>query len=290
MPHGMLDPYFQRAAGRKLKAVRNQLYWKLVEHQLFNSADGILFTCEEEKRLAQQPFHPYRPKQTAVVGLGVEQPPNYVVAMREAFIKQCPAASTQPYLLFLSRIHEKKGVEMLLTAYANLRKKILDNVLSTSETPGGFALPILVVAGPGSDTPYGQRMQEIVKKTPCLQNNVLFSGMLTGLAKWGAFYGCEAFILPSHQENFGIAVVEALACKKNVLISNKINIWREIQAAGSGIVADDTLEGTQSLLRHWQELSLDEKQWRQQQAHLSFQQNFAVLPAAQRFKAAVQKL
>lgn len=57
------------------------------------------------------------------------------------------------------------------------------------------------------------------------------------------------FILPSHQENFGIAVVEALGCGKPVLISNKVNIWREIDSDNAGWVADDTYEGCLSLLK-----------------------------------------
>jgi glycosyltransferase involved in cell wall biosynthesis len=73
--------------------------------------------------------------------------------------------------------------------------------------------------------------------------------MLEGDAKWGAFYGCEAFVLPSHQENFGISVVEALACDKPVLISSKVNIWREISEDNAGIVEEDTLEGVRRLLR-----------------------------------------
>jgi glycosyltransferase involved in cell wall biosynthesis len=75
--------------------------------------------------------------------------------------------------------------------------------------------------------------------------------MLTGDAKWGALYGCDAFILPSHQENFGIAVVEALACGKPVLISNKVNIWREIEKDRAGTVRDDTVSGTKRLLDYW---------------------------------------
>src|ERR1700681_4147664 len=49
MPHGMLDPYFQRASGRKFKSLRNWLYWKLTEGQVCNGADGMLFTCEAER-------------------------------------------------------------------------------------------------------------------------------------------------------------------------------------------------------------------------------------------------
>ena len=75
--------------------------------------------------------------------------------------------------------------------------------------------------------------------------------MLEGDAKWGAFYGCEAFVLPSHQENFGIAVVEALACGKPVLLSDKVNIWREIEEDGAAFVEPDSQEGTTRLLQRW---------------------------------------
>ena len=76
-------------------------------------------------------------------------------------------------------------------------------------------------------------------------------GMLSGAAKWGALYGCEAFVLPSHQENFGIAVVEALACGRPVLISDQVNIWREIVEDGAGIAEADTEEGVEKLLRRF---------------------------------------
>jgi len=75
--------------------------------------------------------------------------------------------------------------------------------------------------------------------------------MLQGDAKWGALYGCEAFVLPSHQENFGIAVVEALACGKLVLISDQVNIGREIVEDGAGLVEGDTEEGVEKLLRQF---------------------------------------
>jgi glycosyltransferase involved in cell wall biosynthesis len=278
MPHGMLDPYFQRAAGRRLKAIRNTLYWKLLEQQLLHAADGLLFTCEEERRLAAQPFRPYHPKRTVVVGLGVEEPPQQRAAMQQALLAKCPELAATPYILFLSRVHEKKGVELLLNAYA----------AAAAALPSSAKLPRLLVAGPGLDTPYGQRMQALVASLPALRDAVLFPGMLTGDAKWGAFYGCEAFILPSHQENFGIAVVEALACGKPVLISNQVNIWREIEAGGGGYVKDDTPAGTLALLTHWQQLTTGAKAKFQQQARQTFESEFAVQPAAKRFLQAIQ--
>ena len=81
---------------------------------------------------------------------------------------------------------------------------------------------------------------------------MIFTGLLTGNPKWGAFAAAEAFILPSHQENFGIAVVEALACGIPVLISHEVNIWREIVAAGCGYAEDDDPAGTRRLLERWQ--------------------------------------
>ncbi|MFD1871207.1 glycosyltransferase [Hymenobacter bucti] len=298
MPHGMLDPYFQRAPGRRLKAIRNTLYWMLLEQQLIAEADAILFTCEEERLLAQQPFQPYRPKRTIVVGLGVEEPPAYQPAMQQALLALCPELRGQPYMLFLSRIHEKKGVDLLLEAYASVaaagplaeprQAAALTRSVGADTSVAAPQLPKLVVAGPGLDTAYGQRMQELVANSAVLQKAVLFPGMLTGDAKWGAFYGCECSVLPSHQENFGIAVVEALACGKPVLISNQVNIWREIEGAGGGIVAPDTLPGVQKLLGHWQQAAAAEKARLQKRARVTFEQEFAVGPAAQRFLQAVQ--
>jgi glycosyltransferase involved in cell wall biosynthesis len=76
-------------------------------------------------------------------------------------------------------------------------------------------------------------------------------GMLRGDAKWGAFLASEAFVLPSHQENFGIAVAEALACGRPVLLSDKVNIAADIVADGAGLMEPDTSAGTARLLERW---------------------------------------
>ncbi|GAB3163113.1 hypothetical protein GCM10027291_02130 [Telluribacter humicola] len=246
MPHGMLDPYFQKASGRRLKAIRNWLYWKVIESKTVNEADGIVFTCEKELHLARLPFRPYQPKREINIGFGIIEPPAYTTAMSEAFASKCPDLNNRPYILFLSRINEKKGVDLFINAYAKL---IQDPKNNQAE------LPVLVIAGPGIDTPYGQYIQDLVYSNEGMKNRVFFPGMINGDAKWGALYGCDTFILPSHQENFGIAVVEALACAKPVLISNQINICEEIERSGSGFVADNTTDGTYQLLETWHRLT-----------------------------------
>lgn len=276
MPHGMLDPWFQEAETRRLKAIRNWFYWKLIEHKVVRDADGLLFTSETELQMARLPFRPYQPKQEVNVGYGIQEPPAYTPSMKEAFREHYPDLDKTPYLLFIGRIHEKKGVDLLLKAYATLLEQQPQN-----------DFPNVVIAGPGSDTPFGVKLRQFVAETPALQQRVFFTGMLTGLAKWGAFYGCEAFSLPSHQENFGIAVAEAMACKKPVLISNQVNIWREIESSKAAFVDENTLTGTQRLLQQWVMLPQSDKIVMGEMAKETFQKYFAVKPAATRFKDAV---
>lgn len=275
MPHGMLDPYFQRAADRRFKAIRNLVYWELIEKHVVNDADGLLFTCEMEMVLARETFKGYHPKKQINVGYGIKAPPDYNDGMRKAFTEKCPDLEGQPYLLFLSRIHEKKGVDLLIEAYAKM-------------IAAGYDLPKLVIAGPGLVTNFGKKVHQAAYSNPKLQDKVYFPGMLYGDAKWGALHGCEAFILPSHQENFGIAVVEALASAKPVLISNQINIYMEIEAGGGGIVADDTMEGTMQMLKRWVALSLPEREQAGHNALRVFNENFHITTASIAFTNAIK--
>ncbi|WP_442590899.1 glycosyltransferase [Pedobacter sp. AW31-3R] len=285
MPHGMLDPYFQKAPERRLKAIRNALYWRWIEQHLVNKADGLLFTCEEELVLANGTFKGYQPKGKLVVGLGVDPAPFDKAALTEAFRKKCPGLNGSAYFLFLSRIHEKKGVELLVKAYSAL----LEN--RTSEATAiqpATSLPKLVIAGPGIDSPYGYKIKRLIEENAVLKENIFLPGMLSGSTKWGAFYGCEAFILPSHQENFGIAVVEALSCGRPVLISNQVNIWREIAKDGACCVEDNTIEGVTRLLDTWQHFSAESQALMGQQALDSFNRNFSPMAATHRLLNAIK--
>ena len=105
------------------------------------------------------------------------------------------------------------------------------------------------MAGPDS---IGWRAElEALAATEGVGDRIVWAGMLAGDVKWAAFRAADAFVLTSHTENFGIVVVEALACGTPVLISERVNIWREIVDAGAGLAAPDTLEGSEDLLRRW---------------------------------------
>jgi len=276
-PHGMLDPWFQKMSVRPMKAVRNWVYWKAIQHRIIHQSAGLLFTCEEEKRLAREPFSPYRPKKEAVVGLGVPEPPDFHSTMTVAFEEKCPGIAGQRYFLFMGRIHPKKGVDLLINAYATLGR---------AAAMMGRQIPRLVIAGPELEGEYGREMQKLALQV-CPPGSVYWPGMLSGGAKWGALYGCEAFVLISHQENFGIAVVEALACGKPVLISSQINIWREIEEDRAGLVREDTRPGAEELFRQWQSLSPGDLDVIRNAAKACYQNRFGILPANQRLLAAV---
>jgi glycosyltransferase involved in cell wall biosynthesis len=119
---------------------------------------------------------------------------------------------------------------------------------------------------------------------------IFFPGMLTGDAKWGALYGCDAFVLTSHQENFGIAVAEALACGKPVLISNQINIWREIAEDGAGLVTDDTQAGADQLLEKWAGLAPEARAAMGRAAKASYENRFGIVVAAQSLLASIERI
>jgi glycosyltransferase involved in cell wall biosynthesis len=268
-PHGMLDPWFQRARERRLKAARNWLYWKLIEHSVIQRAEAVFFTCAEEMRLAQGTFRPYQPKRQINVGYGVSQPPANSKGMMDAFLQRCPGVKGCPYFLFLGRIHPKKGVDLLIKAYAKVY----------GANSGAHQPPSLVIAGPGLESEYGKRMVHLAAST-CPPCSVFFPGMLSGEAKWGALYNTEAFVLTSHQENFGIAVGEALACGIPVLISNQVNIWQEIEEDKAGFADDDTLAGAVRLLQRWKSLIPGDRARMKHIALTCFENRFGIVPAA----------
>jgi len=273
IPHGMMDPYFQKAPDRKIKAIRNELMWRITEKKCLNSADAVFYTCEEEMRLAATTFKGYSPRKTINVGYGIQTPPRYNNEFKLAFEEKCPDTKGKKYWLFLSRIHEKKGVDLLVQAYNKLSKQ-------------NAALPELVIAGPNTSV-YAKQMIKLASNNP----KIHFPGMLQGHEKWGAFYGCESYFLPSHQENFGIAIVEAMACQKPVMVSKHVNIFKEIEAGNGGwIVEDLSVEKIYCTLLDISKISDENIAITGKQAYVTFKNNFNVQDRATVFLNALNQL
>jgi glycosyltransferase involved in cell wall biosynthesis len=239
--HGMLDPWFKRTY--PLKHLKKWLYWPWAEYRVLRDAKAVLFTSEEERCLARESFWLYRANEV-VTAYGTDTPQQDEDArLAAAFLNSHPETQGKRLFLYLSRIHEKKGCDLLIHAFAQV----------AAADPSLH----LVMAGPDQTGLVATLKQQA--QSLGIADRITWPGMLQGDAKWGAFHAAEVFCLPSHQENFGIVVAEALGCGKPVLISDRVNIWREIAADGAGIVRPDTVEGTVDALRAWLALTPEEQ-------------------------------
>ena len=240
-PHGMLDPWFKRRYF--FKHWKKWAYWPWADYRVLRDAAGVLFTSSEERRSSRDSFWLYHCREI-VVKYGVAGPSAQPDVQKVKFAERFPDLAGKRFLLFLGRLHEKKGCDLLLKAYA----EILPSLNSELQ---------LVVAGPDQVGSIG-KLKELASRLR-ISRHVLWAGMVSGDVKWGMLRSAEAFVLPSHQENFGISVAEALSCGTPVLISNKVNIWREIERDQAGLVEGDDMEGTVQLLRRWTELTPSER-------------------------------
>jgi glycosyltransferase involved in cell wall biosynthesis len=258
--HGMLDPYFKDRF--PLKHLKKLAYWTLEEHRNLNGAQAVCFTSEEERRVAAEGF-PFCRFRRVVVPYGTLGPSGDPEVLKSVFLKAFPQLQGKEYLLFLGRIHPKKGCDLLLDAFSQV------------------ALPgvQLVMAGP-DESGWSSELKAQADRLG-ISDRIVWTGMLRGEAKWGAFYGAQAFVLPSHQENFGIAVADALACGVIPLISDKVNIAPDVASDGAGLMQTDSVEGTVRLLQEFQEMSLEERALMGRRALECYQNRYALKNAAQ---------
>jgi glycosyltransferase involved in cell wall biosynthesis len=259
--HGMLDPWFKDQY--PLKHLKKWLYWPLGEYPVIRDAEKVLFTCEDEKILARQSFWLYRCNEQ-VVNFGTAGHSGNAEFQRRLFFDLFPQLENKPYLLYLSRIHPKKGLDLLIEAFANVYRNQSDMQL--------------VIAGP--DQIGWQAALQNLAEDHGISDRITWTGMLKDDIKWGAYQSAEAFILPSHQENFGIVVAEALSCSLPVLISNKVNIWQEIEHDNAGLVETDNVSGCTKLLSQWKQMADPDKAQMRSNAHHCFNNRFEINKAA----------
>lgn len=232
--HGALDPWFNRKY--PLKHAKKLLYWPL-QYAVLRDAAAVFFTTTAERDLAQTSFRPSNWK-SVVAPLGVTEDAcagHDRAGQLEELYRAMPGLRGRRFLLFLARLHEKKGCDLLIEAFARTAKMAPE--------------VDLVVAGPdqaGMQAKLKSRAEQLG-----IAGRLHWPGMIGGDVKWGALRVCDALILPSHQENFGVSVAEALAAGRPVLLSYAVNIWPEIEHDGVGMAAEDTFEGTVQLLQRW---------------------------------------
>lgn len=272
--HGMLDPWFKRAY--PLKHLKKWLYWPWADYRVLRDAAAVLFTCEEERRLARKSFWLYRCNEF-VANYGTSGPFGDPEQQRKLLFEKFPHLKDKRCLLFLGRVHVKKGPELLIHGLAQALKRLPVHLTKDVH---------LVMAGP-NDHAYGREMQNLVE-TLGLRERTTWTGMVIGEMKWGLFYAADAFILPSHQENFGISVAEALACNLPVLITDQVNIWREICSDGAGFVEADNLQGATNLIERWLQTSPEEWALMRQRAQDSYRARFNIEQAASSMLRAVE--
>jgi glycosyltransferase involved in cell wall biosynthesis len=264
--HGMLDPWFKKRY--PLKHFKKWMYWPWAEYRVLRDARAVLFTTEEERVQARSSFWLYRCNEM-VVNYGTAKPKGDPQLELQEFFSRYPELRNKKLALFMGRIHPKKGCDLLIEAFARVL--------------GPHPQWHLVIAGPdqiGWQKQLNHRAQQLG-----LASRTTWTGMLGGSLKWGALRAAEVFVLPSHQENFGVVVAEALAAGVPALISNKVNIWREIEADGAGMVGEDTLQGTCDLLRAYVELPDRETVAMRQRARTCFEQRFEIDKAAETLQA-----
>lgn len=219
-PHGSLDPYIWRK-----RAALKRLYLATIGRPLLTRAASVVFTAEEERRRAVYP-----PTHDAcVVPTGIDLSVYDSLPEAGRFRTAFPSLDG-PFLLALGRVSPQKGLDLLIKAFALIGR----------ERPELR----LVIAGPDWEG-WGATLRDLAR-TCDVERRVMFTGMLTDDLKLAALRDAEMFVLPSYMENFGVAIVEALACGVPVVISDRVQIHRELASAGAAAVAPCTVEGVAS--------------------------------------------
>ncbi len=211
-PHGALDPWLRRH-GRMRKSVANVMW----QNRMLRDAAAIHATTLLEAELLADVAPPSVTRH--VVGNGVSVSAFRVLPPRGELRTRLGLAGDIPILLFLGRISQKKGIDILIRAVARLRPREV----------------ALVVAGPddeGLTSHLGSLAQGLG-----VEDRVFFVGPQFGAQRLAALADADVWALPSHAENFGNAVVEAMAAGVPVIVSTEVNLAPEILAAGAGRVS-----------------------------------------------------
>lgn len=220
--HGMLDDFCMEQ-----KSLKKRIFLGLGGRKLFSDATTVHFTAAAERDQAT----PWIPGDyhSVVQPCAIDFAPYENLPGTGPALKAFPQLKTaQPKtecqnILFLSRLHPKKGVERLIESVAILHKQNKNLQL--------------LIAGPGEEA-YSQELKNLVERSG-ISPITHFLGMVRGDVKLSLYELADVFVLPTHQENFGLVLPEALACGTPVVTTRGTDIWRELAEAGAKIVENE---------------------------------------------------
>lgn len=223
-PHGMLEPWIMARHYWTRKLPTLWLYQKAA----VRNADCLHATAISEKENLLKLGYNDR----------IEIIPNGIEVDKIALKKDW---ERKKRILFLSRIHVKKGIEFLMEAVALLKDQLEGYVIE--------------IAGEGEKEYIAQLKQKA--KELQIESLVQFCGGVYGDSKWELFRHADVFVLPTHSENFGIVVAEALACGTPV-ITTKGTPWQELETDCCGWWTEIGTEALIAALRKFLALSDEE--------------------------------
>jgi glycosyltransferase involved in cell wall biosynthesis len=212
-PLGVLNRWGMANRRRLLK----RLSLRFIERRILQNAAAIHYTSEQERREAEEIGVTTA---AAVIPLGIDTAQFDLLPPVGQFNELFPMAKGRQVILFLSRLDRKKGLDLLLRAFAEAR----------AHRPEA----LLAIAGSG-DAEFAAEMKALVSQLG-IADHVVWLGFLTGQDKLSALSAASVFALPSYSENFGIALVEALAAGLPCVLSDQIGIAPDIAASGAGLV------------------------------------------------------
>ena len=205
-PLGTLDPW-----SMKQKALRKRLFWSLAGESMLSGAAAVHYTSRAEKTATENLLGVNHGQ---VIPLGID-------AIADSANDVRGDRSLSPYVLVLSRLHPKKGLDVLIDAFIALTRR------------AEFDRWRLVIAGDGPT----DHVNVLKRKAAAVQERIVFTGWLDGERKEQMLRNASLLVLPSYQENFGLCVMEALARSVPVLLSPHVNLADEIEEANAGWIA-----------------------------------------------------
>lgn len=217
-PRGALDPHL-RQRNRAVKAI-NDVVW---QRGMLEGAARLHVTSDEEARLLSDVAPGVA---RAVTPNGIRWRDFQDLPDGREFRSRSLQGHDGPVVMYLGRLSHKKGIDVLIRAFAIARREVPDARLA--------------IVGPDDEglTP------SLASLARCegVAGAVTFTGMLRGRGKLAALAAADVWALPSHSENFGVAVAEAQAAGRAVVVAPGVNIAPEIARAGAGVVSDLSAE------------------------------------------------